>query len=109
MKKLLTVLFISTSLSVYAANTVKGNFENISGEFRNGTALSFTSSINKSLVIECNESYGVIGLSDINYVAYNRIFPGLTISSLECDKAISEIKAGKTLSFTYEKDETSCN
>tara|TARA_Y100000385_G_C12997329_1_gene595539 strand:+ start:463 stop:831 length:369 start_codon:yes stop_codon:yes gene_type:complete len=109
MKRLIILTVALVSISAIAETTVTGNLDNLKGEFSNGSALSFSTTINKSLVVECNEAYGVVGLSDVDYAAYNRITPGITISNAECDKAIAEIKTGKTLSFTFEKDTSSCN
>ena len=110
MKKMLRLTTIALiSVSANASSFLQGNSDNLAGEFLQGSALSFETSINKKLVIECNGAYGVVGISDDNYVAYNRITPGMTISSKKCYETIKEIHAGSTLTFRYEKQINNCN
>ena len=109
MKKVALILSLLT-ISVFGFETksVSGNTSNLSGEFLQGSALKFSTNIGKSLVIECNASYGVVGLSDANYIAYNRISPAHALSSEECEALIDLIKEdNKTLTFIWKK--LSCN
>lgn len=109
MKKIALILSLLT-ISVFGFETksVSGNTSNLSGEFLQGSAIKFSTNIDKSLVIECNASYGIVGLSDANYIAYNRISPAHALGSKECETLIDLIKEeNKTLIFTWKK--LSCN
>ena len=96
-------LFFSAQSFADSANVLTGNLKNHKGTFNQGAAISFTTNINKSLVIQCNGAYGLIGLSDKSYVAYNRVQPAVKTSSKACYNAIKAVKSGYTLSFFWKK------
>ncbi len=102
---LASILGILVTTQGYAetAQLAQGDLTTQKGEFNNGSALSFKTNFGKSLVVQCNNAYGLIGLSDQNYVAYNRIIPATRVSSEACYNAIDEIKSGKSLSFFWKK------
>lgn len=109
MKKILFFLLSLSTATSFSATIVEGNLENLSRSIRGGSAVSFKTDINKNLVVECNDSFGIVGLSNLKYVGYNRIYPGITISSDECKDTIMKVQSGRTLYFSFEKDETNCN
>ncbi|MCT4642956.1 MAG: hypothetical protein N4A33_11760 [Bacteriovoracaceae bacterium] len=108
-----TILFLIGLLTFTSfaneMNSTKGNMENLEDIFLNGSAMKFTTNLDKALIVECNASYGLIGLSDKNYAAYNRITPAIVISSEVCESVLTDItKNEKTLTFSWIKTD-SCN
>lgn len=106
MKNVALIIGLLLSFSSFAngAKSVSVSLDDLTGEFYNGDALRFATNFGKSLVVECNNAYGLIGLSDKNYVAYNRIKPAHRVSAEECVVVLDKLKKEeKTLTFNWEE------
>lgn len=109
MKGITLAICFLLSLSAFASevNSTSASLDNLTGTFDSGSAMSFSTNLGKSLVVECNGSYGLVGLSDENYVAYNRIVPAHVVTIEECKEILVGLNERKeTLTFSWEK--TTC-
>lgn len=87
-----------------AANAVTVDSEDLAGVFHNGKTLSFFTELEnqKKFVVTCNNAYGLLGLSDPNFIAYNRITPGHRLTVEECSDVLANLESGMELVFHWE-------
>lgn len=64
-------------------------------------ALTFNTSSERKLVIECVNEGGLIGLTDANYVGYNAITPAHRLQKGECAAMLEHIEYGGRIIFEW--------